>query len=112
MRAESTQNGSPSPRFYHSADFHVEKKNTSDTFKHFGGLDNVRIPNFPENTIVVTSLDNLSVYIKESTTYRQIESNHKRNRVEDYQHREQAYVVENMKKFAALTNLTPVPQPE
>ncbi|HHP0488964.1 TPA: P2 family phage major capsid protein [Vibrio harveyi] len=99
-------------RFYHSADFHVEKKNTSDTFKHFGGLDNVRIPNFPENTIVVTSLDNLSVYIKESTTYRQIESNHKRNRVEDYQHREQAYVVENMKKFAALTNLTPVPQPE
>ncbi|MQD31495.1 P2 family phage major capsid protein, partial [Vibrio parahaemolyticus] len=46
------------------------------------------------------------------TTYRQIESNHKRNRVEDYQHREQAYVVENMKKFAALTNLTPIPQPE
>ena len=94
-------------RFYNATEFHSEKKNTSDTFTHFGGLDSVRIPNFPDNTIVVTSLDNLSVYIKESTTYRQIEPNTKRNRVEDYQHREEAYVVENMAKFAALTSLTP-----
>lgn len=94
-------------RFYNANEFHTEKKNTSDTFTHFGGLDLVRIPNFPDNAIVVTSLDNLSVYIKESTTYRQIESNTKRNRVEDYQHREEAYVVENMAKFAALTLLTP-----
>lgn len=94
-------------RFYNATEFHSEKKNTSDTFTHFGGLDLVRVPNFPDNTIVVTSLDNLSVYIKESTTYRQIEPNTKRNRVEDYQHREEAYVVENMAKFAALTSLTP-----
>lgn len=100
-------------RFYNSVDFHTEKKNTSDTFTHFGGLDAVRVPNFPDNTIVITSLDNLSVYIKDSTTYRQIEQNPKRNRVEDYQHREEAYVVENLAKFAALTSLTPVePEPE
>lgn len=95
-------------RFYNSTEFHTEKKNTSDTFTHFGGLDNVRIPNFPDNSIVITSLDNLSVYIKESTTYRQIECNSKRNRVEDYQHREEAYVVENLAKFGAVTNLSPV----
>lgn len=97
-------------RFYNSNEFHSEKKNTSDTFKHFGGLDLVRIPNFPDNTIVVTSLDNLSVYIKESTTYRQIVCNSKRNRVEDYQHREESYVVENMAKYAALTALSPKAQ--
>lgn len=97
-------------RFYNAAEFHTEKKNTSDTFTHFGGLDSVRIPNFPDNTIVVTSLDNLSVYIKESTTYRQIECNSKRNRVEDYQHREESYVVENMAKFGALTAVTPKAQ--
>lgn len=95
-------------RFYNSSEFHTEKKNTSDTFTHFGGLDYVRIPNFPDNTVVVTSLDNLSVYIKDSTTYRQIECNSKRNRVEDYQHREEAYVVENLAKFGAVTNLVPV----
>lgn len=99
-------------RFYNSAEFHTEKKNTSDTFTHFGGLDSVRIPNFPDNSIVITSLDNLSVYIKESTTYRQIETNTKRNRVEDYQHREEAYIVENMGKYAAITSLTPVEAPE
>lgn len=94
-------------RVYNNVDFIPEKKNTSDTFSHFGGLDRVVVPNFPDNTIVVTSLSNLSIYIKESTTYRQITSNHKRNRVEDYQHREEAYIVENMEKFAAITNLTP-----
>lgn len=94
-------------RVYNNVDFIPEKKNTADTFSHFGGLDRVVVPNFPDNTIVVTSLDNLSIYIKESTTYRQITSNHKRNRVEDYQHREEAYIVENMEKFAAITNLTP-----
>ncbi len=94
-------------RFYQANDFIKEKKDTSDTFSHFGGLDAVRVPNFPDNTIVVTSLENLSVYIKESTTYRQIERNPRRNRVEDYQHREEAYVVENMAQFAAVTNLTP-----
>ncbi|HAS6882997.1 phage major capsid protein, P2 family [Vibrio parahaemolyticus] len=99
-------------RFYNSVEFHTEKKNTSDTFTHFGGLDSVRIPNFPDNTIVITSLDNLSVYIKESTPYRQIEPNAKRNRVEDYQHREEAYIVENMAKYAALTSLTPIGEPE
>lgn len=97
-------------RFYNANEFHAEKKNTSDTFKHFGGLDLVRIPNFPDNTIVVTSLDNLSLYIKESTTYRQVVCNSKRNRVEDYQHREDAYVVENMAKYAALTALSPKAQ--
>lgn len=92
-------------KLYQSSEFHLEKKLTSDTFKHFGGLDRVKIPNFPSDTIVVTSLDNLSVYIKESTIFRQVVNNPKRNRVEDYQHREEAYIVENLSKFAAITDL-------
>ncbi len=92
-------------RLYSSENFTKEKKETADTFKIFGGLPRVRIPSFPDNTIVVTSLSNLSIYIKDNTLYRQVAMNAKRNRVEDYQQREEAYIVENLSKYAALTNV-------
>ena len=90
---------------YQTTDFTKEKKKTADTFLTFGGLERVVIPGFPDGQIVVTSLDNLSLYIKDNTIYRQIVLNAKRNRVEDYNQREDAFVVENLSKYAACTNV-------
>lgn len=74
--------------------------------KRVGGLPAVRVPNFPANTIVVTRLDNLSVYYQEGSRRRQIMENSKRDRVEDYQSVNEAYVVEDIGGFCAVENIT------
>lgn len=92
-------------RIYQNTVFHSEKQSTADTFKIFGGIPRIDCVGFPSNAIVVTSLDNLSMYFKGDTSYRQIVNVPKRERAEDYQTHEIAFVVENARKFVALTNL-------
>jgi P2 family phage major capsid protein len=73
--------------------------------KRVGGLPAVRVPNFPANTIAVTRLDNLSVYYQEGSRRRHIVENAKRDRIEDYQSVNEAYVVEDLGAFAAVENI-------
>lgn len=63
--------------------------------KRIGNLPAVRVPYFPANAVMVTRLDNLSIYYQEGARRRTIEDNAKRDRIENYESSNDAYVVED-----------------
>ncbi|MFJ2451395.1 phage major capsid protein, P2 family [Pseudomonas protegens] len=68
----------------------------------YGGLPSFLIPFFPTKGIVVTSWDNLSIYFQDTSWRRHLLENPKRSRVEDYNGRNEGYVIEQLGKFAGL----------
>lgn len=74
--------------------------------KQVGGLPAIRVPFFPAKTVMVTTLDNLSIYIQEGSRRRQIEDNPRRKRIEDYQSASYDFVVEDFEKIAISENIT------
>lgn len=79
----------------------------------YGGLPSFTCPHFPSKGVVVTSWDNLSIYFQDSSWRRQIIENPKRSQVEDYNSRNEGYVVEQLGKFAAIeaANVELLPAP-
>lgn len=73
--------------------------------KKLGGLQAVRVPKFPKNALLITTLANLSVYEQIGTERRKIEDNSKRDQVENYESVNQAFVVEDMGKVALVENI-------
>jgi P2 family phage major capsid protein len=73
--------------------------------KKIGGLTAVRVPKFPKNAILITTLANLSVYEQIGTERRKIEDNAKRDQIENYESVNHAYVVEDMGKVALIENI-------
>ncbi len=71
----------------------------------YGGLPSFSVPFFPVNTVVVTSFDNLSIYFQDSSWRKQTIDNPKRSRVEDYNSRNEGYVIEQLEKFAMAENV-------
>ena len=67
----------------------------------YGGLPSFVVPHFPTNAVVVTSWDNLSIYFQDSSWRRHLIENPKRSQVEDYNARNEGYVIEQLEKFAA-----------
>lgn len=74
--------------------------------KRVGGLQAVTVPYFPKGTVLVTSLDNLSIYVQEGRVRRHLKDVPERNRVEDYLSSNEAYVVENYEAVAMAKNIT------
>lgn len=68
----------------------------------YGGLPSFLVPFFPVKGIMVTSWDNLSIYFQDTSWRRHLLENPKRSRVEDYNGRNEGYVIEQLGKFAAL----------
>ncbi|WP_407682513.1 phage major capsid protein, P2 family [Pseudomonas machongensis] len=68
----------------------------------YGGKPSFLIPFFPPKGILVTSWDNLSIYFQDSSWRRHLLENPKRSRVEDYNGRNEGYVIEQLGKFAYL----------
>ena len=66
------------------------------------GLPCIMPPFMPERGLVITSYDNLSIYHQEDTFRRTPMDNPKRDRVEEYVSENQAFVVEDYGKFAAV----------
>ncbi|BFU60777.1 MULTISPECIES: phage major capsid protein, P2 family [Rodentibacter] len=79
--------------------------------KRVGGLQAVSVPYFPKGTVLITSLDNLSIYVQEGKVRRHIKDVPERNRVEDYLSSNEAYVVENYEALAMAKNITIVETP-
>lgn len=71
----------------------------------YGGLPAFSVPNFPVNAVLVTSWDNLSIYFQDTSWRRQTIENPKRSRVEDYNSRNEGYVIEQLEKFALTENV-------
>lgn len=68
----------------------------------YGGLPAFMVPFFPATGVVVTSWDNLSLYFQDSSWRRHLIENPKRSRVEDYNGRNEGYVIEQLGKFAMI----------
>lgn len=73
--------------------------------KRVGGLQAVQVPFFPENGLFITTLDNLSVYWQRGGRRRYLVENPKRNRVENYESSNDAYVVEDIGLAAVVENI-------
>ena len=71
----------------------------------YGGLPAFTVPFFPVNAVLVTSFDNLSIYHQDSSWRKQTIDNPKRSRVEDYNSRNEGYVIEQLEKFALTENV-------
>ena len=75
----------------------------------YGGLPSFSVPFFPVNAVLVTSFDNLSIYFQDSSWRKQTVDNAKRSRVEDYNSRNEGYVIEQLEKFALTENVELLP---
>ncbi len=74
--------------------------------KRVGNLPAVRVPYFPANGVLVTRLDNLSIYYQEGTLRRSVIDNPKRDRVENFQSVNEAYEFEDYGCAAFAENIT------
>ncbi|GIX39055.1 MAG: phage capsid protein [Silanimonas sp.] len=73
--------------------------------KRMGGLPAVRVPHFPDNAMLITRLDNLSIYWQEGARRRAIIDNPKRDRIENYESSNDAYVVEDFGAGCLVENI-------
>ncbi|WP_028447751.1 phage major capsid protein, P2 family [Chitinimonas koreensis] len=73
--------------------------------KRIGGLPAVRVPYFPPNALLVTRLDNLSIYWQEGSRRRTVVDKASRDRIENYESSNDAYVVEDYGLVALAENI-------
>ncbi|PAU73267.1 phage major capsid protein, P2 family [Vreelandella alkaliphila] len=76
--------------------------------KRVGGLQAVRAPFVPDGAIMITSLANLSLYWQLGSRRRHVIDNPKRNRIENYESSNDAYVVEDYGFGCIVENITEV----
>jgi P2 family phage major capsid protein len=74
--------------------------------KRLGNLPAVRVPHFPPNGLLVTRLDNLSIYWQEGTRRRTVVDNAKRDRIENFESVNESYVIEDLGCAAMAENIT------
>lgn len=74
--------------------------------KRIGGLKGLQVPYVPEGTILVTRLDNLSIYYQEGARRRKVTDNPQWDRVENWESSNDAYVIEDLGAVALIENIT------
>lgn len=83
--------------------------------QQLGGKAAVMAPYVPDNAILITRFDNLSIYEQENTRRRTVVDNAKRDRIETYESVNEAYVVEDYDYALLIENIqigaTPDPAP-
>lgn len=73
--------------------------------KQLGTLPAVHVPRFPANTILITSFNNLSIYMQRGTMRRYIQAEPQWDRDVDYQSVNEDFVVEDYSKCSLLENI-------
>lgn len=73
-----------------------------------GGLPYVDAPFFPDATVLVTTLSNLSIYFQNEKRRRHIKDEPERDRIADYQSSNEAYVIEDLGLVAMVENIEAV----
>ncbi|MFA0155406.1 phage major capsid protein, P2 family [Vibrio sp. 10N.261.46.A3] len=69
----------------------------------YGGLPAVKVPGFPSTGIMVTSYDNLSIYIQADSIRRSVgKKNDAKDQIENFESMNMAYVIEELGKAAAI----------
>jgi P2 family phage major capsid protein len=73
--------------------------------KQLGALPTERVPFFPGSSFLITSKSNLSIYWQTGSRRRTIRDKPERDRVEDFQSVNEAYVVEDYEKCAFVEGI-------
>lgn len=73
--------------------------------KAIGGLPGVAVPFFPPDAILITRLDNLSIYWQEETRRRMLKDEPEKDRIANYESVNEAYVVEDYELCALVENI-------
>lgn len=73
--------------------------------KQLGGLPAVRVPFFPATSLLITRLDNLSIYWQEETRRRQLKDEPEYDRIANYESVNEAFVVEEYGMCALVENI-------
>lgn len=82
--------------------------NTLMSNKTLGNRRSKVVPFFPSKSILLTKASNLSIYWQSGSHRRKVEDNAKRDRIEDYNSINEAYVIEDMGACAFIDSiLTP-----
>lgn len=76
-----------------------------------GGLPVVDAPFFPEGTVLVTFLKNLSIYWQEDARRRHLKDEPEYDRIADYQSSNDAYVIEDFEAVALVENVEAMTYP-
>ena len=76
--------------------------------KRIGGLPGIQVPFIPEDTLMITPLNNLSIYWQEGSRRRTLQDNAKRDRIENYESSNEAYVVEEFRAGCVVENIVQV----
>ncbi|PZW49713.1 phage major capsid protein, P2 family [Pseudomonas sp. URMO17WK12:I2] len=92
----TTQAGKPTEK---------ERIENAQVISTYGGLPAFTVPNFPVNAVLVSSWDNLSIYFQDTSWRKQTIDNPRRSRVEDFNSRNEGYVIEQLEKFALTENV-------
>lgn len=74
--------------------------------KRIGNRPAIQVPFFPANALLITRLDNLSIYYQEGSRRRSIMDNPKRDRIENYESSNDDYVVEDYRGGCLVENIT------
>lgn len=70
-----------------------------------GNLPAVRAPFFPPNGLLITRLDNLSIYYQSGGRRRAVQENPKKNRIETYESSNDGFVIEDFDCTALVENI-------
>jgi P2 family phage major capsid protein len=76
-----------------------------------GGLPVVDAPFFPEGTVLVTFLKNLSIYWQEDARRRHLKDEPEFDRIADYQSSNDSYVIEDFEAVALVENIKAMTYP-
>lgn len=70
-----------------------------------GGLPGITVPFMKSNAVLITSLDNLSIYYQGGARRRAVLDNPKRDRIETYESSNDAFVIEDLGKACLVENI-------
>lgn len=70
-----------------------------------GGLPGITVPFMKPNAVLITSLDNLSIYYQAGARRRAVLDNPKRDRIETYESSNDAFVFEDLGKACLIENI-------
>lgn len=73
--------------------------------KRIGGQQGLQVPYFPDDAVFITTLDNLSIYWQTGARRRYVTENPRRNRVENFESSNDAYVVEDFGAGCLIENI-------
>jgi P2 family phage major capsid protein len=73
--------------------------------KQLAGKRAIIVPFFPEDALLITSLDNLSIYWQEETRRRQVKDEPALDQIENYESVNEDYVVEDYGRSALVENV-------